>query len=153
MDQEKSLVRAKDCAYRLLSYRPRSIKEINDRLKKKGFSPTIIKKTIDSLKKINYLNDEEFAKSWVRSRLQLRPSGLSLLRYELRQKGIAEDTADEVINLAADEYDESEAAKEVASARCKAYRHLEPQKRRLRLYGYLRRRGFSQDAIMKAMKL
>ncbi|NQU73859.1 MAG: regulatory protein RecX, partial [Candidatus Omnitrophica bacterium] len=67
MDQEKTLVRAKNCAYRLLSYRSRSIKEINDRLKKKGFSPAIIKKTVTHLKQINYLNDEEFAKSWVRT--------------------------------------------------------------------------------------
>ena len=151
MGEAKVFIKAKDCAYRLLSYRPRSVKEMSERLKKKGFTPGIIKKTVKYLSEINYLNDEDFAKTWVRTRLQLRPVGLALLRYQLRQKGVSSQTIEKAFADCASQYDECKAASELALSRRKCYRGLDVQRVKRRLYQYLRRRGFTQEAILEAI--
>lgn len=152
MAEEKEFLKAKDYAYRLLSYRQRSIKEITDRLKKKGFSSKSIRKTVNYLSELNYLNDEEFAGFWLRSKIEARSSGWALLRYQLRQKGIARELIDKVFNKCAGLYDEYEAAKRLAASRGSRCKGLEPQKLKKRLYDYLRQRGFSQEAIWQALE-
>ncbi len=152
MQEDKEFIRAKGYAYRLLSYRQRSAKEINERLKKRGFSAQIIKKTVGYLSGLNYLNDENFARVWIQSKLQSSPVGWPLLRYQLRQKGIAEQITEKALSETAGQYDEYEAVRRLAASRRKRYKGLEPMKIKRRLYGYLRRRGFSQEAILEAIK-
>ncbi|MCK4649219.1 RecX family transcriptional regulator, partial [bacterium] len=60
--------KAKDYAFKLLSYRPRSIKEIRNRLKKKDYSSKVILEVIKDLKRLKFLNNKEFARMWVESR-------------------------------------------------------------------------------------
>jgi len=152
MGETKAFIKAKDCAYRLLSYRPRSVKEISERLKKKGFTPGVIKKTIKYLSEINYLNDEDFAKFWIQAKTQSQPLGLSLLRYQLRQKGVDSETIEKAFADCAGRYDECKAASKLALSRRKCYRGMDAQKVKRRLYQYLRRRGFPQEAIWEAIR-
>ncbi|WDT82211.1 MAG: regulatory protein RecX [Candidatus Manganitrophus sp.] len=67
--------RAKQSAYRLLSYRDRSVKEIETKLAEKGYSEEIIAEVIASLKEANYLDDDRFARQWVRFRTEHRHFG------------------------------------------------------------------------------
>src|SRR3989344_5237128 len=76
---------------RFLSYRPRSEKEVRDRLKSKKATPEIIEKIITKLKEKKFINDEEFTKLWIESRLRFKPRSLRLIEVELRQKGIGEE--------------------------------------------------------------
>jgi len=152
MAQDKEFLRAKDCAYRLLSYRPRSVKELKDRLKKKDFSAKTIQKTVEYLRELNYLNDEEFARFWVEAKLSAAALGYALLRYQLRQKGVAREVAEKVLNEQAGQYDEYEAARRLAVSRRRHYKGLQPLKIKRRLYGYLLRRGFPQEAILQAIE-
>ena len=70
-------------ALRLLSYRPRSVKEIATR---------VDASTAKQLTDINLLNDQEFADWYVASRLRSRPMSKRLLTVELKRKGIAPET-------------------------------------------------------------
>ena len=152
MKENKEYLKAKDYAYRLLSYRQRSTKEITDRLQKKGFAPTTINRTIEYLSQQNYLDDEKFARSWIQTKMQSSPAGWSLLRYQLRQKGISTQVLEKVIGDFSSRYDEVNTAKKLATSRRRYYRGIEPLKLKKRLYDYLRRRGFSQEAILQAIK-
>ncbi len=73
MEANKEFLKAKDYAYKLLSYRQRSTKEIKERLEKKGFPLRVIKKAIKYLSEIDYLNDESFAKFWIRAKTKANP--------------------------------------------------------------------------------
>ena len=153
MAQAKELIKAKDYVYRLLSYCQRSTQEVKDRLKKKGFSAAVTRKTIAYLSEINYLNDEEFAKFWIRSKMQSSPVGGALLRYQLRQKGIAEEVLEKATEEEAGRYNEYKLVRELVASRRKRYKNLkDPKKLKRRLYDYLRRRGFSQEAILQAIE-
>jgi len=106
---------------RFLSYRPRSEKEVRDKLKalinrhsgeeerrlqnllrterngrdsghgQNDDRESIIEKIIIKLKEQKFINDEEFAKWWIESRTRFKPRSLRLIKLELRQKGISEE--------------------------------------------------------------
>lgn len=84
-------------ALRLLSFRPRSIKEIQQRLTKTNANTKTINRVIDNLIDKNLLNDREFAIWWVDQRVKFRPRGNFALQFELRQKGISQDIIDTVL--------------------------------------------------------
>ncbi|MCK4261812.1 RecX family transcriptional regulator, partial [bacterium] len=56
--------KAKEYALNLLSFRPRSSKEVRDRLKRKDYDEKVIEEAVENLGRIGLLNDEEFARSW-----------------------------------------------------------------------------------------
>jgi len=89
-------------AINFLSYRPRSSAEIRKNLKKYEVPELCIEPTIERLEKNGFLNDADFARSWVENRNTFRPRGGRALRAELRQKGLADEliqsTLDEMVN-------------------------------------------------------
>ena len=86
-----------DKALRLLSYRPRSIREITQRLTKTNADTNTINRVINNLIDQNLLNDQEFAKWWVEQRVKFRPRGNFALTQELAQKGIAREIIESVL--------------------------------------------------------
>lgn len=84
-------------ALRLLSYRPRSIREITQRLTKTNADTHTINRVINNLIDQNLLNDQEFAQWWVDQRVKFRPRGNYALTQELAQKGIDREIIDSVL--------------------------------------------------------
>ncbi|MGV3487337.1 MAG: RecX family transcriptional regulator [Tuberibacillus sp.] len=85
--------KAYQAALNYLSYRMRSIKEMQAYLRKKDFNDHIITSTIARLSKENWLNDLNFAEAYVRTKMNAASKGPLLIYNELRQKGISEDDA------------------------------------------------------------
>lgn len=84
-------------ALRLLSYRPRSIREIKQRLTKTNADTNTINRVIANLIDQNMLNDQEFARWWVEQRVKFRPRGNYALTQELVQKGLDREIIDSVL--------------------------------------------------------
>jgi len=147
--------KGKQIAYRFLSYRPRSKKEVERKLKEKKISGENISSIISLLEKNHYLNDREFTLNWVKYRMENRPLGRRSLEYELREKGvdseIIKDSLDEVYSGEFDEYDVAVrlAEKKIASLR-KVKTEDNIVKRRL--FSYLHRKGFSYDTIERVIE-
>ena len=59
-NDKKSIERPLLLAMRYLSYRPRSIYEIEEYIKKKGFDKNIVRKTIEILLEKNYLKKQNY---------------------------------------------------------------------------------------------
>lgn len=150
--KQDTFEKARDYAYRLLSYRPRSKKEIIERLTRRRFSQETISSVVDYLSQLNYINDSEFARVWVESRILVKPMGISLLRQELRSKGISNDIVEEVIATLNRDYNEYEAAKKLFLNRWPKYSRLDRTTSRRRIYAYLKRRGFNSEVISKIMQ-
>lgn len=144
--------KAKDYAFKLLSYRPRSIRELQDRLKKKDYSSKVTSKVVKNLKRLKFLNDKEFARMWVESRIKTRPMGRYRLYQELIQKGIDRELTEEALSNYKEEK-EIELARELVQKKLKSsYRSLDNLTAQRRLYGFLQRRGFSYDTIQEVVK-
>lgn len=89
---------AHDKALNYLDLRRRSTKEIKDYLYRKDFEPHVIQAVTDRLTRVGLLNDEEFARAWIRDRLLLKPKSKRALSAELFAKGIARETADMILS-------------------------------------------------------
>ncbi len=140
-----------DYAFLLLSFRMRSKDEMRQRLIKKGYTEDEVNGVIDKLEGLNYLNDREFAQTWVKSRIVSKPLGRSLMFRELKRKGISVDIIEDVLNESLKGYDEYEVAKELALKRLGKIK-VRDSKMWQRLSGYLARRGFSYEVIQKVLK-
>lgn len=134
---------AHERALNFLSYRPRSIEEVQRNLRDKQIGETAIEAVVDRLERAGLLNDEEFARFWVENREQFSPRGERALRYELRQKGIS----DSITNMVLGDLDQEDAAYRAAKARARRYAKADKAVFRKRLGDYLARRGFSYDDI------
>jgi regulatory protein len=141
------LQKAKNYAFLLLKFRPRSEKEIGERLKRKKFDTTVIRETILFLKENGFVDDSYFAKVWLESRIK-RPLGLRKLRVELRQKGINKEIIDSQVEEISKGYCEEEIVSKLAKERLNKLKGIEPEKAKRRLFDYLLRRGFSAEVII-----
>src|ERR671921_554184 len=125
--------RATEAALVFLSYRPRSEKEVRDRLRRGGYDQEAIDHAISRLHEWRYLDDADFARRWVENRTAHRPRGKRLLQQELRHKGIDSETARDAIDDV--DLDETGAAEVLASRRLPSYAGDEPAAIRRRLGG------------------
>ncbi len=72
-----------------LAMREHSRQEIYNKLRRKAFSEDVdLEKLLDELEQNNYLNEQRFAESFVRSRI-LRGQGPHKIASDLRRRGIA----------------------------------------------------------------
>jgi regulatory protein len=138
-----TLEKAKQRALGLIVYRPRSVREVRQRLKRAGVDAGSIETVIGDLQSAGLLDDTEFSKAWVESRLRSSPKGKRVIAWELRQKGVQPDT----IEQALEGVDEQEAALRAAQKRLPRLASLEPRDKRRKLSEYLARKGFGFEVI------
>jgi len=134
-------------ALHFISYRPRSTQEVRRRLAEKSFSDTMIETTLERLQRAELLDDLEFARYWVEQRQQFRPRSTTMLRYELRQKGVHEET----IAAALEMVDDEETAYQAAHQWAQRPSNLTQKDVKRKLSAYLARRGFSYSVARDAI--
>jgi regulatory protein len=138
--------------YRYITIRNRSEKEVRDYLLKKQAASEIIESIIKLLYEQKFLNDESFARSWVRSRARFKPRGKRVLAMELSQKGISKDLIEKVLSEEDEELpDELTQAKSLIGKRITKVKDLPRQEIYAKVGAFLGRRGFGWDIIKKAI--
>jgi regulatory protein len=146
LDEQAKAVNA---AMNLLASRPRSEREVRNRLKRKGYPPETIDAAVAKLEGWRYLDDEAFARYWVENREANKPRGRRLLEQELRLKGVDRETIRQTIDET--ELDEASAALSLGRNKLRTYGKLEPQVARRRLGAFLVRRGYRYDVVKPAL--
>ena len=149
---EKALIRAKNTAYRYLSYRPRSRAEIETKLRDKEFDEAIVAAALLDLARLGYVNDEQFARAWARGRVRLRGFGRRRIDQELKAKGVAPEIIRDAFAEVFGETSETETALQVAEKKLKTMQHLEPETLKRRLAGLLERKGYAFDVIREVLR-
>ena len=152
MDLQEQFENYLNLAYRYLTIRNRSEKEIRDYLTKKNAAEEVIEKIITSLKEKKFLNDEVFARAWILNRARLKPKGEMLLKMELRQKGIAEDIIAKVLSEVQEEIpDELAQAKSLIIKKMERLKGATKEEMYSKVGGFLSRRGFRWEIVKKAI--
>jgi regulatory protein len=149
---EDERARALDAALRFLAYRPRSEREIRDRLARRGVLPAIVDGTVARLKQLKLVDDEAFAQYWIEQRQEHRPSGRRLLRVELQRKGLDSDTSAQALDAVGEHEDPVEAASRAGLRKARALRGLDERTFMQRLGQFLLRRGFDYDTCKSACR-
>jgi regulatory protein len=146
------LAAAKQKAYRLLSMRPHSEKELEKKLREKGFPAVVIKEALEKLHDLKYLNDESFAIGWARDLAVNKLRGNRKIIASLREKGVASQLIDGAIASARLEISEEEAIavlvrKKAAKKKPTAFDIKEKQ----RIFQSLMLRGFPPGLILNKL--
>jgi len=136
-----------DAALHYLSYRPRSENEVKQRLRRRGFKDKVVGDVIFKLKERRLIDDVAFSEYWRNNRLSFSPRSGRLIKLELRQKGVAAETANEVIK----DLDDENYVYEAGLRKARRLSSSDYDDFRRRLYGYLRRRGFNYGTVKCAV--
>lgn len=145
--------------------RPRSVKEVRDYLErktrdrrvrikdrksgeyrtvlKKGYAPALVQPVLERLISRGYLDDRNFAKTWVENRQQSKGMSLKKLRLELVKKGITSQLIEETL-AEASRNDQEELKKVIARKR---HKYSDEKK----LVQYLLRQGFNYSDITDSL--
>lgn len=145
---------AKEAALRFLSYRRRSEKEVRDKLKRKELAKELIDEVIEDLKRLDLIDDYDFACAWIRDRVSNNPRGKALLKQELWKKGIKNETVEKALKEYFKNADEElNLARKLMEKRKKRYANLKENVAKRRMTDFLLRRGFSYDIVKQVLKL
>jgi regulatory protein len=148
---EDAGARAKSTAMDILRTRPRTRKEMLDRLGRKGFDEAASEQAVCALEELGYISDEEYADTYVQSRMRGKPKGRWAMLRELQAKGIDRTTIDRALTAVSDE-DERDAALRVARLQVGRYHTLPREVAHRRMYQFLLRRGFAYEHVATALR-
>ncbi len=133
---------------KLLGKRKYSVYQLQNKLQQKGFE---YKEVIRKLKKEGLLDDLDFAESFIRTKDLLSPRGSIALKWELKKRGIDEETIAKALEKV--ERDEGHLAQKLAFSRLKSMGPSVPKEVKLRrIISLLQRRGFSSGIIYKIIR-
>lgn len=145
-----SVEKAHERALKFLSFRPRSEAEVRRNLEDAKFPPGVIEASLQRLRRAGLVDDRAFAQYWLENRAQFSPRSARALKVELRQKGIAAETVDELLQVT--EHDEDTAALEAARPKARRMAALDAQAFKQKLGAYLMRRGFNYEVAAQAIR-
>lgn len=149
LQAQDSQEKAYQYALKLLSYRPRSLAEIRQKLLKHGSSEAVTEQVIEQMKNQGLLDDVQFARLWIDNRQGLRPRGRRALAYELKKHGIE----DELITAALEEVDEAQLAEQAARKYLHRITVATWPEFREKLSRHLLQRGFPYSTITETVAL
>ncbi|MHB8134273.1 MAG: regulatory protein RecX [Anaerolineaceae bacterium] len=135
-------------ALRFLSFKSRSNAEMQNKLRTLGFSEKIIEVVCGKLIEKGYVDDQIFAETWVENRNVFRPRSHRILRWELRNKKVAEQIIDSVLDVS-----EPEEVLVRMAAEKYARKLVGVEKKEIfyrKLISFLGRRGFSYQVALPA---
>lgn len=139
-------------ANRLINHRPRSEHELRTRLLEADFPPELVEEVISRCLNNGMVDDATFAREWVRQRAEHNKKSVSVLRQELKQKGIAGYIAEEALSTV-DEDDQQAIMKGLIDKKARGMK-TPPQDRKeydkalRRIVGVAARRGFPEGQAL-----
>jgi len=142
--------KTKRYALKLLSYKGRSEREMEERLRKKGASHETVVSTIEYLRNSGLLNDLSLAESLKREALTHRMLSLAGARNFILRRGIPKDIVDALFT--SDEDTDFQNALRFADKKLRILEKYPAVTAKRRLCNLLLRRGYSVGTIMKVIK-
>ncbi|TKJ45193.1 hypothetical protein CEE35_05105 [Candidatus Aerophobetes bacterium Ae_b3b] len=146
---QEELNKAQAYALMLLGYRERSLREIEMRMRQKGYEEKLVEKVVKYLKDRNLINDKRFTQLWAESRIK-KGYGRWRIQSELEQKGVNREITDEILKDLYSGIDEVQVALDLVEK--KRWVSKEPPRLTERVSNLLRRRGFSFEVISNVVE-
>ncbi len=149
---EKVRARTMERAIRLLAAKPRSVRELRERLLEKQWtSEAAVDQVIEKLKGYKYLDDEQFARDLAMSKLRQRPQGRRRLEHTIAQKKLDKDTLTGALDEAFERMPEGELIDRAIEKRLRAKGRPGTREETKKFFDYLLRQGFDYGLIRDRM--
>jgi regulatory protein len=142
---------AKSIVLRQLTMGARTRAQLRLAMAQKDIPDEVATAVLDRFEEVELVDDKEFSRQWVQSRHLGRGLARRALAYELRQRGVAEETLRDAVEEVTPD-DELAAARELVRRKAAGMRNDDPQRRIRRLAGMLARKGYGGGIAMQAIR-
>lgn len=132
------------------AYRDRSQKEVEDKLLEMRMIPEAREEIIIKLMQEDFLNEERFARSFVRGKFRIKKWGRIRIKRELKLKEISSP----IISLGMTEIDEKQYIKtlyHLAEKKLNLIKESNPLKRRKKLTDHLLQKGYEANLVYETV--
>ena len=151
-DVDRSRERTMNRAVKLLAAKPRSVRELRERLLEKLWTDeAIVDAVIEKLKDYKYLDDEQFARDLAVSKLRQKPQGKRRLQQSMSQKKLDKEIVDQAISEAFEKLPEEDLIDQAIAKRLRLKGKPETRDDAKKFYDHLLRQGFGYDLIREKM--
>lgn len=133
------------------AYRDRSHKEVEEKLKEMRMIPEACEQIIIQLMQEDFLNEERFARSFVRGKFRIKKWGRNKIKQHLKQQQISAP----VIKLALTEIDESlyyGTCRQLAEKKINLLKEPNHFKKKKKLVDYLLQKGYEPALIFEIVE-
>ncbi len=132
------------------AYRERSQKEVEEKLREMRMIPAACEQIIIKLMQEDFLNEERFARSFVRGKFRIKKWGRVKIKQELKLRNISSP----VIKLAMTEIEEKEYLQNLynlAEKKLPLINETNPFKKKKKLYDFLSSKGYESHLILEVL--
>lgn len=137
---------AKYCAYQ-----ERCVKDVKDKLKTFDISEEEKTKILDYLLDNRFVNDNRFAKAFVRGKVNQSGWGVNKIRFHLIQKGIDKDIIDEALRQTDNEVYRQRLI-DILKTKSKTIKADSDFEKKRKLAAYAMQKGFEGNLIWEVLK-
>ena len=137
---------AKYCAYQ-----ERCVKEVRDKLKTFDIAEEDKTKILDYLLDNRFVNDERYAKAFVRGKVNQSGWGINKIRFHLMQKGIDKELIDEALGQT-DEEVYRQRLIDILKTKSKTVKAASDYEKKRKLAAYAMQKGFEGSLVWETLK-
>ena len=137
---------AKYCAYQ-----ERCVKDVKDKLKTYDIPQESKDEILDYLLDNRFVNDERFARSFVRGKVNQSGWGVNKIRFHLMQKGIDKDVIDEAFGQTDEEIYKQKLI-DILKAKSKTVKAETDFERKRKLAAFAMQKGFEGALVWEVLK-
>lgn len=140
--EETQIAKGRDLAFKYISYRNRTERELKEKLKEKEYTDDVIENIVVTLKEYNYINDEQYAMDMQKELINFKMYGEFRIKQILMQKGISKN----IINSLFFDYEKMQ--ENAIKLLKRKYGKITPDyKEKKKIYSFLERKGYSYEII------
>ena len=137
---------AKYCAYQ-----ERCVKDVNDKLKAFDIPQELKDEILDYLLDNRFVNNERFAKAFVRGKVNESGWGVNKIRFHLMQKGIDKELIDEALGQT-DEEVYRQRLIDILKTKSKTVKAASDYEKKRKLAAYAMQKGFEGPLVWEVVK-
>lgn len=149
IQMKDGIQRGLNTAIHFLSIRMRSEQEVRDYLKKKEIEAEPAEEIMKRLQSMGYLNDEQFADAFIKTQIQTTEKGPAVILRELKEKGIQDEMASELMEQFT-EQEQIEKAARLFEKQLKKYKRDSAFLKQKKAEQYVMTKGYSSAVMKKA---
>lgn len=151
MKKKKIGKSALDCAFDYLTAKPRTVREMENKLDSLDYGDYEVYAAVERLKELGYLNDEKYAVDFVNSRLATKPISRRKLREQLYSHHLSKEDIEAALELVTDDIERRNAAM-VAEKFYDQFSGIEEEQRKQRTMRRLMGRGYDFYLVRESVE-
>ena len=141
-----------EAAVRALMRRAYSVYEMKQLLGRRTEDDHLLGTVMDRLKRAKMIDDERFAKQFVRQRTEIRRQGKFRIARDLRARGVLDRHIEAALAETAKETDEAAIVRHRLERKLQSFRGEIDERKTASMYRSLLRAGFSADVVRQELK-